>query len=78
MVKRSVRIRLNDIIENIDGAMVLVDGLTLADYQSSFGLRKAVERCVEIVSEASRHIPDELKDKYPNAFWPKFALSAIY
>jgi uncharacterized protein with HEPN domain len=71
MVKRSVRIRLEDILENVDGVVELVVGLSFADYQANFGLRRAVERCVEIVSEASRHIPDEIKEKHPNAYWPE-------
>ena len=71
MVNRSVRIRLEDIVENVDGACALVAGMSFADYQANFGVRKAVERCVEIVSEASRHIPDDLKDQYPNAYWPE-------
>ena len=45
--------------------------MSFAEYQSNFGVGKAVERCVEIVSEASRHIPDDLKDQYPNAYWPE-------
>ena len=71
MVKRSLRIRLEDIVENIDGATELTAGLSFAEYKGNFGVRKAIERCVEIVSEASRHIPDELKAKYPNAYWPE-------
>lgn len=69
MVKRSVRIRLNDILENIEGATDLVEGLTLVDYKREFGKRKAIERCVEIISEASRHLPEELTSKYPHVHW---------
>lgn len=36
-------------------------------------LRRAVERCIEIVSEASRHIPDDLKDRFPNQPWHEIA-----
>jgi uncharacterized protein with HEPN domain len=38
-------------------------------------MRRAVERGVEIVSEASRHIPDELKQRYPHIYWRE--ISAI-
>lgn len=71
MVKRSLRIRLEDIVENIDGATELTAGLSFAEYKGNFGVRKAIERCVEIVSEASRHIPDDIKETYPNAYWPE-------
>jgi uncharacterized protein with HEPN domain len=32
-------------------------------------MRLAVERCLEIVSEASRFVPEELKSGYPNLPW---------
>jgi len=35
--------------------------------------RRAVERCIEIVSEASRRLPPDLKDRHPTIPWPKIA-----
>jgi uncharacterized protein with HEPN domain len=32
-----------------------------------------VERCIEIVSEASRRVPVELKESHPAIPWPKIA-----
>lgn len=71
MIKRSVRVRLEDMLEAIDGCVELVRGKSFEDYQRNFGLRRAVERCVEIVSEASRHLPEALKDKHPESNWPE-------
>ena len=34
---------------------------------------RTVERCIEIVSEATRHIPDEIKGRYPHIPWPQIA-----
>ena len=36
-------------------------------------MRRAVERGVEIISEASRYIPDELKQQYPHIYWREIA-----
>lgn len=36
-------------------------------------LRHAVERCIEIVSEASRRLPDDLKNRHPEVPWSKVA-----
>ena len=69
MVKRSVRIRLTDMLGAVDGAIEIVKGLTFDNYQRRFVVRRAVEPCVEIVSEASRHLPQELKDRHPGAYW---------
>jgi uncharacterized protein with HEPN domain len=35
--------------------------------------RRAVERCIEIVSEASRRLPPDLKDRQPAIAWPTTA-----
>jgi uncharacterized protein with HEPN domain len=69
MIKRSVGVRLSDMLAAIDGALEIVQDRTFNDYQSNFMVQKAIERCVEIVSEASRHLPEELKKKHPNAYW---------
>ena len=73
MAKRSVRVRLTDMLEAIDGATDIVSGMSFSQYQRSYATRKAVERCVEIVSEASRHLPDNLKSRHPAIHWSEIA-----
>jgi uncharacterized protein with HEPN domain len=72
-VKRSVRLRLHDILEAIEGIESTAAGMTFAAYQESWQNRRAVERGVEIISEASRHIPDELKRRYRHICWREIA-----
>ena len=72
-MKRSHVSRLNDILENIDIVGEMVAGVDFADYGSQTQLRKAVERCFEIISEASRFIPLEAKARHPNIPWPEIA-----
>jgi uncharacterized protein with HEPN domain len=48
-------------------------GKTLQDYRSDLLLRMAVERCIEIISEASRSIPDEFKADHPAIPWKDIA-----
>lgn len=71
MIKRSIRIRLEDILETLDGAHEVMEGVSYEQYRISFEKRMALERCVEIVSEAARHIPDTLTAQYPDGFWPE-------
>lgn len=73
MIKRSQLVRLRDMLEAIDGVAEMTAGIDLADYRRDFKLRKAVERCVEIVSEASWHIPEYLKSEFPNQPWHEIA-----
>jgi uncharacterized protein with HEPN domain len=67
--KPAVRLRLHDILEAIEGIQATVDEAVFADYVRSWTMRRAVERGIEIISEASRHLPDELKTQYPQIYW---------
>ena len=69
MQKHSIMPRLDDIAEAIQGVETIVSGMDLDAYKASFVTLKAVERCVEIVSEASRHLPATLTAAYPNIPW---------
>ncbi|HEY1544502.1 MAG TPA: HepT-like ribonuclease domain-containing protein [Xanthobacteraceae bacterium] len=60
-------------LENIDAVAEMIAGIDLTEYGGNLMLRRAVERCVEIVSEASRGIPDEMKAASPNQPWPEIA-----
>lgn len=73
MIKRSHLVRLRDMLENIDAVAEMMVGIELAAYRRDYKLRRAVERCVEIVSEASRKIPDEMKAGFPGQPWPEIA-----
>lgn len=54
MAKRPQLVRLRDILENIDAVAEMMQDIDFAAYQRDLKLRRAVERCVEIVSKASR------------------------
>lgn len=48
-------------------------GQTKASFAADVMLRMAVERLLEIISEASRHIPPEMKNTEPNINWRRLA-----
>jgi len=60
-------------LENIDAVAEMMGGVDLADCRRDFELRRAVERCVEIISEATRKIPDDLKVAFPDRLRPEIA-----
>jgi uncharacterized protein with HEPN domain len=66
---RSLRLRLDDILESIDITANAVEGRDLASFDADPVLRLASERAVEIISEAVRHIPEEERDKHPDVPW---------
>ena len=69
MAKHSVLPRLDDILEAIEGIEGIIRGMDFDAYKKDYRARRAVERCVEIVSEASRHLEADLTDRYPNIPW---------
>jgi uncharacterized protein with HEPN domain len=68
---RTVRHVLHDILEAIERIEQVTRGKTFSDFESSWELRWLVQRAIEIISEASRAIPDELKDTRPEIPWPR-------
>ncbi|MEO5359820.1 MAG: DUF86 domain-containing protein [Nitrospirota bacterium] len=73
MSKSSHLARLVDIIEAIELIRTEINGLTLHVFEKNRSKQWLVERGIEIISEASRHLPDELKSRHPNIPWLKVA-----
>jgi uncharacterized protein with HEPN domain len=65
--------RLTDIIEAIELIRSEMADVTLDAFEPDRRKRWLVERGIEIISEASRHLPDALKARYPDIPWPKVA-----
>lgn len=57
----ALRDRLEHIDENIELIFRLLDGIDVAALASQPNTRAAFERYLEIISEASRHIPEDLR-----------------
>ncbi|MGB6396781.1 MAG: HepT-like ribonuclease domain-containing protein [Bradyrhizobium sp.] len=66
---KSPRARLLHMRDEIDGVAMVVRGLSFVQYQGSYMHRRAVERAVQIVSEAAKALPSDHLAKYPGAPW---------
>ena len=60
-------------LENISLAGSSVAGMTFDEFQSDRRTPYAVLRCLEIISEASRRLPIDLKARHPNIAWTEMA-----
>ena len=69
----SIRRWLNDIRHHIAMAERFVAGMNLEAFRDDERTVYAVIRCLEIVSEASRRLPDELKVRHPSIEWREMA-----
>lgn len=65
--------RLADIIEAIEHIRSVLDGVGLEAFESDWQKRWLIERGVEIISEASRHLPDDMKNRRLEIPWRKVA-----
>jgi len=68
---RQVGHAIHDIIEAIDRIEEVTRGKSFAEFEASWQLRWLVQRAIEIISEASRAIPDDLVDTRPEIPWRK-------
>jgi uncharacterized protein with HEPN domain len=69
MLSESLRIVLFDIRDNIMFAQAFVRGLDYEQFKKSRLHFYATTRALEIVSEASRRLPDEVGDRHPHLPW---------
>jgi uncharacterized protein with HEPN domain len=73
MAASSFAPRLTDIIEAIAHIRTEMTGVTIDAFEADWRKRWLVERGVEIISEASRRLSDELKARHPEIPWTKVA-----
>jgi uncharacterized protein with HEPN domain len=65
--------RINDMLEAAQKAISFTQGRSREDLERDEVLALAVSRLLEIIGEASRHVPDEVKDAHPEVPWPEIA-----
>lgn len=72
-MKRDYRIYLDDILDSIKKIEEYTKGKSWSDFANDTELQDAALRRFEIIGEAIKHIPDEIKEKYPEIEWKKAA-----
>lgn len=72
-MKRDASIYLQDILDNIDKAVSFVSDMTYEDFECDEKTFYAVVRCIEIIGEASKNLPENIKKEHPNVPWRDIA-----
>jgi uncharacterized protein with HEPN domain len=57
----------------IDGAVETIGDGDYDTFRTVFYVSRTVERCIEIVSEATRHIPEDVTARHPHIAWRQIA-----
>ena len=73
MAVSSTILRLNDMVQAVERLQSLMQDVTLVAFGDDWQRQWLVERGIEIISEASRHLPEDLKARHPGIPWRKVA-----
>jgi uncharacterized protein with HEPN domain len=73
MLSKAATAALRDMEHHIDLATEFVAGSGYEAFRDDMRTVYAVTRCLEIISEASRRLPDEVKTRHPSIAWKDMA-----
>ncbi|MCD6448592.1 MAG: DUF86 domain-containing protein [Thermoplasmata archaeon] len=72
-MNRDYRLFIKDIIDAIERIEEFVAGMNFEEFENDDKTVSAVVRKLEIIGEATKNIPDEIKEKYPKLPWKEMA-----
>jgi len=64
---------IEDILDAMEKAQLLVEGVSYERFESDFRVNFAVVRALEIIGEATKRLPAHVRDRYPEAPWREMA-----
>ncbi len=70
---RDYRLHLKDILGAMESIEEFVEGMDFKEFAEDDKTSSAVVRKFEIIGEATKHIPEEIKQKYPQIPWKEMA-----
>lgn len=70
---REHKLLLKDILEAISAVERFVEGISFEEFKNSDEKSSAVIRKLEIIGEATKGLPEDLKEKYPEIPWKEMA-----
>jgi len=72
-MKKDPKIFIEHILESIAKIEEYTNRITKDEFMDSTQIQDAVLRRIEVIGEAVKNVPDEIKQKHPNIPWRKIA-----
>jgi uncharacterized protein with HEPN domain len=72
-MNKDIKLYINDIFNAINAIEKFVEGMDFKEFKEDDKTSSAVIRKFEIIGEATKHIPKEIKQKYPDIPWKDMA-----
>lgn len=73
MSKRKPDVYLQDILESIEYIRRFLEGVPEEEFYKNVEKQDAVLRRLEIIGEAVKHLPQEIRDNHPDVPWRQIA-----
>ncbi len=70
---RSIPLYIKDILQNMRDAEGFIRGLSYDQFGADKRTFNAVVRSLEVIGEAAKNVPDEMRVKYPLVPWKEMA-----
>ena len=70
---RDYRLYLEDMLGSVKRLQTLTSGISYDDFAKDLTKQEAVIRNLEIIGEASRHVPQAVRSTYPEVDWAGIA-----
>lgn len=73
MKKRNIKLYIKDIIYYMERAEKYLENLDFEAFSKDNKTCDAVIRCIEVIGEATKNVPDDIRLKYPSIPWRDMA-----
>jgi uncharacterized protein with HEPN domain len=70
---RNILLYIKDILQNMQDAQDFIQGMSYKKFLADKKTFNAVVRSLEVIGEAAKNVPEELRSKYPRVPWREMA-----